>query len=733
MISYLCSANQGLRVNILKNQESMKEKQETAYSGLSVTTETGRNVLRFFLNLYTAQLGVSEEDTAETEIICLDPEKPGADHSYELRVRWQEYKARRMTLAPLGEDSGSKSTCFKAIYDDLLVVKIPPVPIREFEAYVESIAAERRIADRLSPDIECIAPSLSAILKKIPRFSASSDIAPEKLEKAYISVLRKYPWFQDYLRIGDTFAFFMSLSRNSFLGHVIEKMHRIRNKICEDIFSQFDILWNLAAFEGLFGSEHSQIFFSINEIYTDYEERVMLLLKKAGINPSAFIYKRKEWFLLWLAEKEIPRSIQGLPQGFVSTLNGLLAQLYENSKQDIEAHRKMMQDHVYRKSFEQNRVMLKGIISGFLVLLCGFRKKGIAIRDLKPDNMFVAGNSHLHHSGEIRLGLIDFETSINFSASEGEIPQPFMGGTPSYATPSHLVSNEILVHAFGSLPRIFHLQDWYAAVGMIYYAVTGERLFEKTRLWISETGRLMQYGDVSGKDTFVRCSRVFWYSAVREFRKKISARSVFFLSLEIMLSRDVQEMLRQEMLQEQTEIQKKIQVHINAQSFFKSEKSRSDLIRSDCGTIRRCRKNWESGVNIPETRPEIRSDIIRLFRNLEELKAEYEKRSQMIISMQRSPILNVYELLTMMFNIVFHAMYREEWGDITDEKTLRSEIMEIRGEAYDTDTASEDGVEVSYEETVSYESAVTPDETVSYEKTISYDDKPVLEETLRKD
>jgi len=306
----------------------------------------------------------------------------------------------------------------------------------------------------------------------------------------------------------------------------------------------------------------------------------------------------------------------------------------------------------------------------------------------------VLGSSHMHHRGEIRLGLIDFETSVNFNVSDKEMIQPFMGGTPSYATPSHLVTNEILLCAFGTLPRIFHLQDWYAAVGMIYYAVTDERLFEKTRFWISETGKMIQQAaerKESGKDTFIRCSRVFWYSAIREFRKKMAARSVFFLSLEIILSKEVQEMLRGAMLEEQIEIQSKIQVHINAQSFFKSEKSRRDLIRSDCGTISRCRKNWESGVNVPETRPEIRSDIIRLFRNLEELKAEYEKRRQIITAMQKSPGINAYELLTMMFHIVFHAMYKEEWGDITDEKALRAEIREIRGVTSDTDAdGSED-------------------------------------------
>ncbi|MEZ4525153.1 MAG: hypothetical protein R2941_04460 [Desulfobacterales bacterium] len=184
------------------------------------------------------------------------------------------------------------------------------------------------------------------------------------------------------------------------------------------------------------------------------------------------------------------------------------------------------------------------------------------------------------------------------------------------------------------------------------------------------------------------------------------------------------------MLDQQKEIQKKIQMHINSQSFFKSEKSRRDLLLSDCETIRRCRKNWESGVNIPEARSEIRSGIIRVLRNLERLKADYEGGSRMLAAMQKDSSLNVHDLLTIMFHTVFHAMYREEWGDIGDEKAVKSELREIRREFFATDTAEEPGADFFHEATVSCERAVTEEETVSYEKTVSYEDKPVWEETL---
>ncbi|MEE4354947.1 MAG: hypothetical protein V2I97_00655 [Desulfococcaceae bacterium] len=684
-------------------------------------------VLNFFLNLFSVQSGIPDQADTERHIVCLDSDSAGPDYSYELRIRGSECKSRRMTLGLLGEDSGSKSICFKVIYDDLLVVKIPPEPIRDFTEYLESIRGERQIAERLAPHIECIVPSVSAILKKIPEFAAPSDAEGDSLEKHYISSLKKNTSCQTYLKIGDRFAFFMALSRNDFLGHVIEKMHNVKNKICENIFSQPDILWNMEAFEGLFGSIHSPVFFYINEIYADYEEKVNLLMKKNGLNASAFTYKRKEWFLLWLAEKDIAAGVSGTDRDFIPALRELFAELQENRWKEIEDYREMMRSYISEKTFEQNRPHFKGLISGILHLLSRLRQKGIAIRDLKPDNIFLVGNAHLHYREEMPLGLIDFETAADFGVP---VPaQPFRGGTPSYATPSHLADNPLLLNTLRSLPRIFQLQDWYAAVAMIYYALRGEVLFSQTRIWFAESGKILQEAGEDSKtreQAFIRCSRFFWYSACCEFRRKTAAAAAFFSSLQIQLSEDVREMFIRELRTEQQENSRKTEKHIHGQSFFKSGKSRRDLIRSDYETVRRCRKNWESGVNVPQIRPEIRSDIICLFRNLETLKREYAKQKQMIVSLQRSPLLAASDLLTMMFHIVFHGMYKAEWGDPEDRQLPEEMAMRIGR----TNTSADEAEKNSYEETVSYESAAAPEETVSYDRTVSYDQGRMQEETL---
>ena len=90
------------------------------------------DVVRFFLGLYRQQLGFGPE--TPTDFVLLSSAAAGVNQTYDLRVKsGDEWIRRRMTLGPLGEDSGSKSTCYYVIFDRHLVVKIPPKPIVDFE------------------------------------------------------------------------------------------------------------------------------------------------------------------------------------------------------------------------------------------------------------------------------------------------------------------------------------------------------------------------------------------------------------------------------------------------------------------------------------------------------------------------------------------------------------------------------------------------------------------------
>lgn len=674
-------------------------------------------VLKFFLNLFKIQTGFSEDDSVEAGYRPHERTGSGREHTYELFVRGAKKKSRRMAISPLGENSGSKSRCYKVIYDDILVVKIPPAPIRDFDAYIEAIRVERGVADRLTPAVECIAPSLSALLRKIPAMAVEGNPSPEELEGHFVRTLKRSPWYQDYLKIDGAFAFFMNLSQYGFLGHVVETMHNLRGRLQEEIFSQFDILWNLMAFETNFGSENSAIFFAVNEIFNAYEDRINALFRQQGINAAIFMYKKKEWFLLHLAEGEVAPGERNLPREMPRKINRIVSELFEERDEDVRSYRRMMRACVYDKMFNQNRPQFRGVIANLLELLYWLGRRGVAIRDLKPDNIFVIGGNFLQHASEFSLGLIDFETAVAFRPEDGGPPgQPPPAGTPSYATPSHLARNEVLAETLGDLGRVFFFQDWQAVLGMIYTVVTGNRLFDRTRHLLGDTWRrLKQAGDdtESAAEGFRESSRRFWASAAREFAEKTRAREQTLRSVEVVLTDNGRELLLAEAVQNRNHLIKQMQQLVKGQKIFVSEKSHRDLVRAPHQIITRCRKNWEDGVNVPESRPEIRDTIIRMLGKLESLKLAAESRLRAIRLLERDvPVVSALDLLELMFRVGLAVMYRDVWGELSEENLPPIDGLEGDGE------------------TVAYDGRVTPEETISYEQTISYEETVPYEETI---
>lgn len=685
----------------------------TAMSGFRPGEEA---VLQFFLNLFKIQTGLSEEDSVEAGY---RPHERGGgrERTYELFVQGHKKKSRRMAISPLGENSGAKSRCYKVVYDDILVVKIPPAPIRNFDAYIEAIRVERGVADRLMPSVECIAPSLSALLRKIPAMNVDCDLAPEALEAHYVDKLKKSPWMQDYLKIDGAFAFFMNLSQYAFLGHVIESMHNLRGRFQEEVFSQFDILWNLMAFESNFGGENGPVFFAVNEMFNEYEDRINGLFKQHGLNAAIFMYKKKEWFLLHLAEGEVAAGERNLPRNLPGQINRIVADIFRDREEDVRAYRRMMRAYVYDKMFNQNRPQFRGIVANLVELLHWLGERGVAIRDLKPDNIFVIGGNFLQHASEFSLGLIDFETAVNFRpGGEGEIGQPPPAGTPSYATPSHLARNEVLSETLGDLARVFFFQDWQAVMCMIYYVVTGNRLFDRTRHRVGEVWRRIRAAgdDVdAGIEAFREASRGFWASAHHEFDEKMRAREQTLRSVEVVLTDNGRELFLAEAVQNRNHLLKQVRQLVKGQKIFVSDKSHRDLVRAPHQIISRCRKNWEDGVNVPLSRPEIRDTIIRMLSKLESLKLEAERRLRLIRLLEREvPALTALDLMDLMFRAALGVMYRDAWGELAAETVAPVEGLEGDGE------------------TVAYDGAATPEETISYEQTISYEETVPYEETI---
>jgi hypothetical protein len=634
------------------------------------------DVVRFFLGLFRHQLGIAPELPAE--FVQLPSVLSGPKQIYELRVKNRgEWIKRRMTLGPLGEDSGSRSKCYYVIFDQHLVVKIPPKPIKNFEDYVASIKKERHIVERLTPR-ECIVPKVSVILSQVHQLSSLPGTPPDVLEEKYIDWLRNNPAYQDYLKIRGSFVFFMDLSRYGFLGHIIDGLHDLTDPIRSEIGSTIDLIRYPVKFKERYGEEHESLGFEIRDLYYQYEAEVRQLLKNQGNTAAVTPYRIQVWFLNFLEKNEICESDPAVPSEMAFGIAAILARLFEKYRGSVEAYLGAIRAFAGRLSLEQNRLIISGILTNLLDLLAWLSEKKVAMRDLKPDNILVAGDpqkypAFLRSAADYSLGFIDVETAVYYGTSaDVEIKQPLLGGTPYYATPSHLFPNRVLRAGFADIAGILHFQDWQAVLVMIFKTVTGELLFE-------HTAKL--FGDIKTRVANALCqnellesqmedvSRMYWRSAVAEFRAKMKARESALRCVELAIPEAAKALFVQVLQRDIASIQGSIQKLVEAQGYFASTESREQLLKSSHRRICQLLGAMQAKMQTATPAPDARLAPQRFLQHLSTLTALIERKSQMIAALQRAaaPRLSAYEVILLMFNSVFTSMYRRDWNPLAEE------------------------------------------------------------------
>ncbi|NOY68507.1 MAG: hypothetical protein GXP53_03315 [Deltaproteobacteria bacterium] len=627
-------------------------------------------IIDYFVHLFSVQ-SFDEPKSIEEEELVLHSAPDAPEKIYEIKLRKGEtWKTRRMSIRQLGETVESKSICYKVIYDDMLVVKIPPRPITDFQTYLKSIDRELSIVNQVSKSITCVYPHLGAIMKKVPATHLAADISENEAEKQYIQILTEKPALQQYLKIGESFVFFMALSKYLFFNQVIEAMHAGGDKVKEEIQTNGPTaLSDIDAFESLYGTGNDAVFFGLNTLLRDYENRVDELCNNYPDGPYIPGYKKKEWFFASLAGEPADMGEESLPPGFGDGVDRMTKKLLAGQKEHTEQYRHTVASVIRKKAFDVNRARSRGLITNVIDMMDRLKEHCVAIRDLKPDNMFIAkqldGADHiLAKPDEYKLGLIDLETSLCFKAGQGdELPQPLLAGTPSYATPSHLFSNRILKRLYGDdLSRIFYMQDWYACVGMIFNVVTGRLLFAKTARLVPEIIRIKK-ASARKKDiitnVFKNISWRFWDSAIIEFRRKITKYQEQFEGIGIDLPDHLIELLIEEAALEQQIIGQSLNALLASNRSL--ERYRKQIIAAPYSAIVKNRKQWQESRVHPEVPAKVREKIVHTFLAMEPLKQQRENLNTAIGRLSGRIPCNF--LLSYLFDRTFYAMYRHEWSD----------------------------------------------------------------------
>jgi serine/threonine protein kinase len=607
----------------------------------------------FFLNLYKLQ--IEAPDNASAEFVPIDSDTSGSGMIYELKVRkGKEWSARRMTIGEIGEESGSKSRCFYVIYNVHMVIKIPPIPINDFQVYIENIRKERQIVEKLAPR-ECIVPKISVIMKIVHQFHDEKEISWDKIEERYIRWLTNNEEKQSHLKIGDTFVYFMDLSKYFFLAHIIDNIHELESKLADEITKNPEIIWKEQEFTGRYGLESYPICQKLRHIYTQYEQGITNFFIESHPESEAQKYKIREWFLTHLSNQDITAKKITAENYPVDKLNILSEDILRRHSNVLESYHKIVKKQIAEKSFIRNKLQISSISSNLLELLSWLDQKNVAMRDLKPDNLIVAGEQEayphfLTSNDQFDIGLIDVETAVDMDTKNGGIDQPKLGGTPFYATPSQLFQNDLILHLFPDLRRILHLQDWYATIAMIYKVITGDTLFGKTAKHLVAFKTKLQKsmgGDTSSTDIIVGLNVSFWETAFVEFENKLKKHTEKLSSIVPVIPGHVKGMLHKEAQKNLKLIARQTRKYIVSQNQVSDEKQKKQLNSASHQQVAKLKVKWE----------EKNKPLADMLNELSNLKRK-EEESAHIISLfsQSGKQLSALDLLQLMFRIVSNAM-----------------------------------------------------------------------------
>ncbi len=668
-------------------------------------------IANFFLDLYKLQSG--RPKTNDAEVRAVTSEKKEKDSIYELRVKSEDrWLKRRMSVGRLGESTGSKSLCYKVVYDELIVIKIPVKPITDFKDYLNHIQKESRIAARLGKDIECVSPGLSAIFKRIHRFQDEARLDSVELEKRYLMWLDDNYQHLKYLRIGDSFVFFMDLSKYMFLSSVISEMHQkddFEGKVVEEIGHSSSLVTNASEIRAKSDDEEDLIYSRMKQLYGLYEAKVQFLIKHYQGLPPVSGYDIQNWFIAYITGTPLISKDQVLPESFVSELVETIRGVVSEHGRELKNYKQMIVETIIERTEIQNRPKMRGLVTNMLNVLALLMEKEVSIRDLKPDNIFVAGEAEkypvfLTHPDEFSLGLIDFETAIRLDNGDGgQIGQPVIGGTPSYATPSHFFPNDILQNEYGSLKRIFFLQDWYAAIGIIYNIMKSRPLFVNTRKTLHKIltmRRAFVEKSIPLTEVFVYGGKLFWGVAYQEFKAALSRDEHLFKSVAVTLPDNVREMIHKTIVTERSQIQESIGMTVISQAFFDSYDKRKSLIQGSLKDIKGLRKRMEREKKSEKAsiREKQRKAVVFL-KKLEYLKTQAEHHDRMGKLLEKSSVqMTVFQILEIMFQIVVSSMYKPEWGklDMANEGSGHAKSNDSgtpNGPGPDTKSAPDENVE----------------------------------------
>lgn len=660
-------------VSIQKN-DLFREAETKNHVDVSRGVEIG-SIVQFFLNLYRTQLHVSS--SVPSRYFRLPQESNNGFQVYELKVfrNSDEWYKRRVTIGPIGVESGSRSNCFFATYDQNIVIKIPPSTLSDFKKYCHRIEQDRKTSSILEP-IKSITPSVSWIMSKSMPQSENEFLSTDQVEGRYMHILKTKANLHEHLKIEGGFVYFMELSENYFMDQALRMIHDVDFFVKEEISKNAHLVLDPQSFQGRYGSGHSELSYHLSRLVKECESRISFYAKENGLQEKLPPHIVRDIFYSKLSDINGKKFLPDVGDDALSYVDQLFSAFFDEYKASIEEYYSILRDFVVKLRKDKLRSVFSSLTTNILNLLASLREKKIALRDLKPDNLFLDGKKDefpqfLKSHDRYEIGLIDLETAVNYGSSLNL--QPMLAGTPNYATPSHMFSNNTNSSLFGDLGNVFYMQDWHAVTAIIYRTVTFGHLFSDTSKYIFEVqSTIIRNKDEHNIEEFKRANSSFWKSAIKEFMSKLIANSEYMTSIRVRLTPlSCKELVSACHIAVEDSV-KYLNELLSLQPYFKDKSKIHSLLISDSSDLEhgllnnsfqflKEEKKWDVFNNA--------SEFLRFIISVKKRKEWYLRFEDSVKSFENQKI-TIFDLLVFMFGQSLRFYDKDLWNKFYLNKKL---------------------------------------------------------------
>lgn len=650
-----------------KKALAVSEPVETSGQGPDFKVVT--DIAKLFTDIVRQHLAATPDTPSRISLCEQDPSR--SKYVFDLQIQLPGgWKSRRMTIGRIGAESGSRSKCFYVIFDDYLVVKVPPEAITDLRDYIDSLKKEAVIAKQLELR-ECIIPRVSTIIKYVDDTLEGKTDLIDAREEIAMKLLFRHPRLTNYLKVGETFAYFMDMSRYYFLQDVIAALHDPSHLLADEINKHAKSNWKFSQHSANYDQEAAPLFQAMETVYAKYVAAVEDLFASEQVPFTAARHLLNGYFAARLLGED-QKFGAALPPLLLNRLARLTGETLTAHEALVARYRQTVGQLCDELLFLRSKAPVEGVVANLLELLAHIGAKGVALRDLKPDNLLVAGDrqhypAFLSRPDEYKIGLIDIETAVIFGTPPGrQIEQPQLGGTPQYATPSHFFTNVLLAKMYGDLHPTLHLQDWHGMTGVIYKVITNRFLFEKTaRIVPAIVGKINnspRYDHGAQLSVAVAASRLFWEEAEKEFVEKTGSARGRLEKVEIRMPAAATTMFQTRLSENAHQTAGRIKTCIAGQTVYSSEKGRQALLQGSSSEIAQLIRQWQK---VDDSRPTLlphQPQALELLRRLAPLKAQHENLTQTLAQLAKpSPRISARLLLNSMFAVVKNHMVKDDW------------------------------------------------------------------------